>query len=155
MNRRRRFLWFLLSLALVFVAAQSVAGAEPQQQQDYEFLAELATIQAIPGFSPELFRPENDPSRIEIAFFLFRLDQRLAGIAKRQGLELRDTLLRVWLAANPAKDPVRADAWADEATTKYRRLLIEYNREMSALGYQLRPDAYPYWCRGNSDVLGD
>lgn len=155
MNRRRRFLWLLISLAMIFGAAQAVAGAEPQQQQEYEFLTELATIQTVPGFSPALFRPENEPSRIEIAFFLFRLDQSLANAAKRQSLGLRDTLSQVWLAANPGADPIRADAWADTATTGYRRLLIEYHREMGNLGYRLRPDAYPYWCRGNSNVLGD
>ncbi len=155
MNRRRRFLWLLLTLTLIFGAAQAVAGAEPQQQEEFAFLAELATIQAVPGFSPALFRPENEPSRIEIAFFLFRLDQCLAGTAKHQRLGLRDTLFQVWLAANPEADPARAGAWADTAATEYRRLLIEYNREMGALGYRLRPDAYPYWARGNSDVLGN
>ncbi len=155
MNRRRRFLWFLLTLALVFGAAQSAAVAEPQQQQDCEFLAELAALQTIPGFPPKLFRPENEPSRMEIALFLFRLDRHLAGLAERRGLGLRDALLRVWLAANPGSDPIPAGAWADRAAVAYRRLLIEYHREMSALGYRLRPDAYPYWCRGNSDVLGD
>jgi len=121
---------------------------------EYDFLSELATIQQVPGFPPALFTPASQPSRFEIAFFLYRLDQHLEGRAEGYGLDLKGVLRQTWLAINPDADPAGADAWAEMASTRYRRLLIEYNHEMAPLGFRLRPDAYPDWSGVNDDALG-
>ncbi|MGE5551070.1 MAG: hypothetical protein ACM3ZC_11155 [Bacteroidota bacterium] len=152
--RRRITLLATLSLALILLAAQAVAGAEPENVS-YEFLSELAGMESLSGFPPALFQPESRPSRFEIAYFLYRFDQRLAAIARAGNLGLQGALARLWREANPDADPRGGTAWAERAALAYRRLLLQYHREMSALGFRLRPDAYPSWTGRNDDVLGD
>lgn len=152
MHHRTRVLWLVLSLALVLSVASAVAGAETEYRP-YDFLTELATVQPIPGFPSNLFSPEHRPSRFEIAFFLFRVDQSLATVAHPEGLDLQGALAQVWMAANPRSGEDQAEVWADKANGRYRRLLLEYNREMRALGFRLSPDAYPSWSkRSATDV---
>lgn len=154
MSGYRRFIPFFIFPILLLCLAPIALGAEPRPET-YRFLLELARIRSVEGFPPRLFEPASQPSRIEIAFFLFRFDQELAEMARGHDYSLQDALERIWLEANPQGSTTTAAEWAGKAAVAYRRLLIEYGREMDALGYRLRPDAYPPWARGTSNALGD
>jgi hypothetical protein len=143
----------LLFLIILPVLCAAQATAAESNRTGYELLAELASVQPVEGFPPALFQPENDPSRFEIAYFLYCFDATLAKTAQGSGLDLNEALARLRLSAGD--DSARAKDWADKMALDYRRLLIEYNREMGALGYRLRPDAYPSWSGRNIDVLGN
>ncbi|MGE5527911.1 MAG: hypothetical protein ACM3X6_02065 [Patescibacteria group bacterium] len=150
----RRHLRTLLPLVLILaVCAGQALAADPAAPQG-DFLIELATILPVDGFDPAVFKPENKPSRFEIAYFLFQFDKRLAVAAKASGYDLTATLARVWLAAHADAPAQAAGDWAARAALGYRRLLLAYNREMSALGFELRADANPPWAVRNADVPG-
>ncbi|MGQ9778687.1 MAG: hypothetical protein ACUVRM_02250 [Bacillota bacterium] len=150
-----RLFWVFFLVLLLLVAPMITAKAVVPRDEDlYSFLQELASLQEISGFPPALFAPENRPSRFEIAFFLFRFDAALAAKAVPRGLNLKEALAALWAAAHPQAGREEATAWAEKAALFYRYLLIEYHREMSALGYDLRPDAYPQWSRSDPDVFG-
>lgn len=159
MDRTHRRLFFplplLLSILLLGACGAAVGAAEPIPRDVYAFLGELAALREVSGFPPALFRPEERLSRFEIAFFLFRFDRGLADLATPRGLDLEAALALIWSAAHPNAPREEALAWAEKAGLRYRYLLIEYHREMSALGYRLRPNAYPEWSRSGHDVLGD
>lgn len=151
MRRFQRFLIVICTVTLICAAAQAALGAgEPPVP--LAFLAELAALQPLPGYPPDLFRPEHQPSRYEVAYFLYLLDQRLAGLAQSERLDLEAVLLRVWQAGHPGGDPGQAASWARAASLNYRRFLLAYYHEMRSLGFQLRPDAYPAWSRRGGDV---
>jgi len=152
----RRFLFLSLLLSLLFGACGAAAGtADPVRTDVYAFLGELAALQEVPGFPPDLFRPEERLSRFEIAFFLFRFDRNLAALAAPRGLDLEASLALIWSAAHPNASREEALTWAEKAGLRYRFLLIEYYREMNALGYRLQSNAYPEWSRSSRDVPGD
>ncbi|MGE5599787.1 MAG: hypothetical protein ACM3XS_10440 [Bacteroidota bacterium] len=151
MRRCQRYLVVLPAAILICVAAQAALGAgEPPVP--YEFLAELAALKPVPGYPPQLFRPEHQPSRYEVAYFLYLLDQQLAAAARPERLDLEAVLARIWRTANPGAGPGPAASWARTAALRYRRLLLTYHHEMRALGFQLRPDAYPDWSWSGDDA---
>ena len=151
MPRRRLLLFALLTLSLVFGLAQGAAGADRPAESTYSFLAEAATIEPVPGHPPQLFKPENRLSRIEVAYFLYLLDGCLARDSQTYGQSLTLTLARLWSSAHPEAGEAEAQSWARTAVLDYRRLLLEYNREMGPMGFELGPDAYPDWARWQDD----
>ncbi|NLG83124.1 MAG: hypothetical protein GX493_00640 [Firmicutes bacterium] len=157
MRRSQHHLFFAVFVAVLlgfWVSTVMAAAPVPQGEELYSFLRELASLQNVPGFPPALFTPERDLSRFEIAFFLFRFDAVLAARAVPRGLNLTEALAALWAAAHPGAGPKEAAIWAEKAALAYRYMLIEYHREMGALGYRLQPDAYPQWVGSDGHVSG-
>lgn len=153
-KRLTLFAVFVVAFLFVFTLPTLAAVGLPRGEETYRFLRELAGLQEIPGFPPELFTPEREPGRFEIALFLFRFDEALAARAVARRLDLVGALAALWAGAHPGTGHEAAVAWAERAALSYRYLLLEYHREMSALGYRLRADAYPQWVGGGTNVSG-
>lgn len=146
MKRARMLPWFLILLSILCSASLSLASDD--RTPSFGLLADLASLGAVPGFPPSLFQPANEPSRHEIAYFLFLFDREVEKAAEARRTDPAGALALLWLRANPQADPSAAGRWAENVIQGYHRLLLDYCRELGALGYLRREDSG----RGPGDV---
>lgn len=153
MRRSRRLFLVLFLAVIVFSLVPSAVGlAEDASHND--FLAELATIQPVPGFSAAFFTSVNRPGRYEIALFLYKFDLELSQIAERTGSDLSGTFLSLRRQTKPSEETPQAESWARGATRMYRQVLLEYYNEMSFIGYDLGSSGFPVWTKENQNAFG-